>query len=104
MRKIYTKPDRNYSTDVFGRPTSIQEATLDFLVLAFVEHVAWTKNSAVTHFAKYLRHAYVKPEETNFPVDDFYSTEVTVGDYPTHPLTKDFKKYIATLTKTQSDC
>jgi len=91
FKKIQTKPDLSITSDVFVRPTSIQDAVKDFLVLAFVEHVAWTKNSTVTHFAKYLRHKYAK--------SDFYSTEVTIGDFPPHDLSRQFQADLQVLTQ-----
>jgi len=52
FQTIQTKPDLSITSDVFVRPTSIPDAVKDFFVLAYVDNVAFTKNSTVVHFAK----------------------------------------------------
>ena len=91
FQTIQTKPDLSITSDVFARPTSIPEAVKDFFVLAYVDNVAFTKNSTVVHFAKYLKRKYAPT--------DFYITEVTIGDFPTSQLSRQFQADLQMLTQ-----
>lgn len=96
----FTKnPSHSIDKHTFERPTSVKEAVMDFFVLSKVEHVAWTLNSTVTHFAKYLRHKHHKPEVATFGKDPLYSSETTIGQYPAHTATRQFKLDVQTLTE-----
>ena len=91
-------PDHSINKNTFSRPTTVRAAVMDFLVLSQVEHVAWTRNSTVTHFAKYLRHRYHKEEVSGVPDAPLYTSETTIGNYPEHQPTSRFKQDLRDLS------